>query len=219
MRRFVDTAVQTKLTAASAAGDATLTVESTAGWLAPAAGDVSVGAVDYGDPSKVDEFTYAGLTATSLTGVVGLGAAHSIGAKVAHVAAAADIEGGHRRHIPLLGTSGTLTNLAAAASEPFGPRIRTTVELGAGPTEWRAMCAISVAGSAGTLIRIQWSADEATWTTVVAPIAIDVTGRLKTAWGAIPAAALTGDIVFRLVAEGGDGVADPAIGSTHVEVR
>lgn len=98
-RRYGNRAVFTSLTTALAANGAetTIAVGDTTGWPAPGAGDTAIGAIDIGDQGLVEIFSYTGLTATSFTGVTrGLDGttqpAHTVGAKVRHVASAADIE-------------------------------------------------------------------------------------------------------------------------------
>ncbi len=224
-RRYSNIAVRTTLTAAAAVGDATLTVGDTTGWPAPGTGDVGVAAIDATKPGTLEVVTYTGKTATTLTGVTrgldGTSArAHAADVAVHHVVSAPTVESSNRRHIPLLGATATLTNQAAATAEAFGARMRTSAEVGEGATEWRSMVAVTTAGAPTAVLRVEWAApDEATWNTVAENLPLDTVGRKRSAWAVIPPAAKAGDVVFRIMGEGGDGVADPSFGSIHVEVR
>lgn len=89
-------------------------------------------------------------------------------------------------------------------------------------TQARLISNVQTAGFAGTKLRIQYSTDGASWAyldNVSGPeVALDSTGHVVSPWVTLVAAARA-DVWLRWVTIGGDGVADPAVGMTHLEVR
>lgn len=116
----------------------------------------------------------------------------------------------------------TMTNMAAAAAE-VSPSRRVWADL-TGKTEVRTSAAVSTVGSAGSVVRVEYSTDnQATWlqfdpTGTTDNVPISTVGADKTAWITMPAGSRA-DVVLRLVAEGGDGVADPLIGVVSAQFR
>ncbi len=226
-RRYSNSAVRTSLTAAAAAGDATLAVGDTTGWPAPGVGDVGVGALDPETPANVEIFTYTGKTATSLTGCVrGLDGttakAHAVGVAVRHVVSAGDIG----VDIPvsfsyLPGTTSlTLTDMPAALAERI-PEARHRVDL-TNANQVRMTARVRVVGSANAEIRMQWSADETNWfyfDGVDGPkINISTLGSKTSLWVNLVAGAKA-DVLIRFVTINGDGVADPVVSTINLQAK
>ena len=82
----------------------------------------------------------------------------------------------------------------------------------------RLVARVSTAGAAGATLKAQYSTDESAWSDLTGAVAIDSTGTKATAWADVPAGA-RGDVFVRLVGSGGNGTADPVIGSVMLEAR
>lgn len=96
-RLFSNTAAFTTLTSDVTNAVTTIPVGDTSGWPTPAGGDIAIGALDFGDQTKVEIFSYTGKTGTSFTGAVrgidGTTAqAHATGARVRHIVSASDVQ-------------------------------------------------------------------------------------------------------------------------------
>ncbi len=94
---------------------------------------------------------------------------------------------------------------------------RVQVDLGRA-TQFRVQTNVVIVGATGSTLRIQFSADGGTtWQEfgALADVSLSTasTGFKTTAWLALPAAAKA-DILLRPVLAGGDGAADPNIGTT-----
>lgn len=113
-----------------------------------------------------------------------------------------------------------LTNLAAAETEFAGNahrRVRVTLT---DADRCRLTARVSTAGSASSVVKAQYSTNggETTWADLTPAVPLNVVGTVGGAWGNVPAGA-KGDVVLRLVTVGGDGVADPVVGSVVLEVQ
>lgn len=78
---------------------------------------------------------------------------------------------------------------------------------------------VTVQGFAGSVLGIDYSTDEAAWTTLATEIAIDSVGTKDSGWINLPAAARVNDIFLRIYGTGGDGAVDPAFGVITARVR
>jgi hypothetical protein len=113
----------------------------------------------------------------------------------------------------------TWTNQPAALTEFLGtPDRRVKADL-TDCDRVRLAARVSTAGAAGAVLFAQWSADEVGWnalTTQQLPIA--AAGTRATPWEDVPAGA-RGDVFLRLAGSGGNGAADPVVGTVVLEVR
>ena len=114
----------------------------------------------------------------------------------------------------------TVTNIAAALTD-LAASIRVPVDLRPF-TKVRLSANVTTATSVGTPeLRLQYSLDNSTFayfSTAGPAVSTVGTGVKSSEWVAIPAAALKGNVVLRLVTIGGDGAEDPVIGSVVVEL-
>lgn len=119
--------------------------------------------------------------------------------------------------------SQVLTNLAAGPTEFVSPRTRQIADL-THASEVRVMVNQSAASSAGSWVRVQYSVDGGgNWDYLdgVSGPTVDMPGANVSAVGAwvVPEAAALDDVLLRVVAGGGDGVADPSFWAVHLQVR
>ena len=126
--------------------------------------------------------------------------------------------------------TGTWTNQPAATTEIFGVASRrTSVSIGSAD-QARVHAEVSVAGAAGATLGVQYSTDAGvTWIfldgtadgdlgAITPQVAIGTTGAKISAWMQLTGGA-RGDVLIRLVGDGGDGVADPGFFRLAVEFR
>lgn len=178
------------------------------------------GAVVPGDISMVASPRLLGRT------TAGAGGAEEISAGTGLSLAAGVLTAPAREHfmISINGSQSgntTFTSAPAALSELSAPRWRAHADL-TNCTQARLISNVMTIGSAGTKLRIQYSTDGASWVyldNVSGPeVALDSLGHAVSAWIALTAGAKA-DAWLRWVTIGGDGVASPAVGMTHLEVR
>jgi len=115
------------------------------------------------------------------------------------------------------GAQVVLTNQVAGLTEFAGTtdrRIRTDLT----DCDKVRLCGrVNVAGATGAVLRVQYGTDDTNWSTLTTDLPLDgAVGTKASAWGATPAGA-KGDVIIRVVAVGGNGTADPAIGSLMLE--
>ena len=120
---------------------------------------------------------------------------------------------------PMTGTAVVWTNMPLVATEFLALAIyRRRLDLTAAASA-RLTVEQSVAGSAAAALKLQHSSDGATWADSGPTVAVGVGTGLKVgAWAPLVAAA-KGDVQFRLVGSGGDGVADPAFHRVTLETQ
>lgn len=106
---------------------------------------------------------------------------------------------------------GAQTELAGSSAR----RIRIDLT---GATQVRLSVRTTRAGSPAAFLSVQYSLDENTWVGLGAGAPISGVSTTASAWQTVPAAARR-DVTVRVVGQGGDGVADPIIGSVVLEVR
>lgn len=120
--------------------------------------------------------------------------------------------------VTLVGYVATLTDVPNAVTEVLLQRVKMDLA----PFTEVSLAASIVTTSASVnspRVYLQYSLDESTWSTLTAQtVSLAVFGAKRTAWETIPAAARA-DVFVRLVSNGGDGVADPVIGSTIANFR
>lgn len=81
---------------------------------------------------------------------------------------------------------------------------------------------VAVAGAATAKLLVRYSTNFTTASPTFATlgeISIAATGRINTAWAAIPAGALTNPVILSLFGQNGDGAADPQIGQVGLLLR
>jgi hypothetical protein len=111
-----------------------------------------------------------------------------------------------------------LTNMAAALTEFAGTvHRRCRVDL-TNAGRCRLTARVSTAGAAGATLKAQYSTDESVWTDLTATLSLAAIGTVASVWQAVPAGA-KGDVVVRVVGQGGDGAADPVIGNVLIEAQ
>lgn len=123
-------------------------------------------------------------------------------------------------HITLSTSFGAVawTNMPAAATEfNNAARSRQKVIL-TNAVDARLTLSVHVGGAAASIIYIEYSIDQTTWTAMGLSQAMDSAGAFATAFVAVPAAA-QGDVWLRVMGSGGDGVIDPMFGTIGVGVR
>jgi hypothetical protein len=88
-------------------------------------------------------------------------------------------------------------------------------------SECRLMTYVGAVGAAGAQMRLQYSADNGgTFTDIAgATVSLATVGPKASAWVTLPNPAKVATGVLRVMGSGGDGVADPQIGATQVELR
>jgi hypothetical protein len=114
----------------------------------------------------------------------------------------------------------TWTNMPVAVTELFGlAHRRSILHLGA-CDQVRLVARVSTIGSASAVLFAQYSTNESAWSTLTGNVALGggVAGTRKSAWGAIPTGAKTGDVFIRIVGQSGDAAADPIIGNVSLQV-
>jgi len=112
----------------------------------------------------------------------------------------------------------TWTNQPAALTELAGStarRLKVDITLA---TQVRLTVNVTRAGAAGATLLAQYSLDGSSWQALGTPVAINTTGTLAGAWQTVPSAARR-DVFLRVAGQGGDGAADPIIGTVIVQVR
>ena len=129
--------------------------------------------------------------------------------------------------LTLVATEFVFTNIPAAVTEVGAGagvlRIRADLTYA---TEARVSVGVRAgfAANAGATLAVQYSTDQTTWNYLRAtgsgPSAvIDVAGQVNvSSWVALDAGAKA-DVYLRIVTAGGDGVADPRIGTVTLQVR
>lgn len=115
--------------------------------------------------------------------------------------------------ITLVATPTVIGNMPAAITEFDGLSRRSWLDL-TQVTEFRTIVAVTIAGSTGSVVRIQYIPDGGVATELGAladvNVSIATTGTKRSAWNALPTGARA-DVVLRTITEGGDGVADPQV--------
>lgn len=122
-------------------------------------------------------------------------------------------------HVLVLNTGNvTWTNMPAATTELFGNVHRRVKKDFTDVDQIRLGCRVSTAGSTGALIQAQYSTDDTNWNTLTTNTlsVATPTGTKVTAWEAIPVNA-RGDVFVRIIGSGGDGAADPVLGTIYLE--
>ena len=111
------------------------------------------------------------------------------------------------------------TNMPAAETELAGVvHRRVRVDL-TDCDRCRLTARVSTAGAPGAILKAQYAADDAgPWADLTAGVSLAAVETAAGAWGDVPAGA-KGDVIVRVVGLGGNGVADPVIGSVVLEVR
>jgi hypothetical protein len=85
-------------------------------------------------------------------------------------------------------------------------------------TQVRHVMRIPIAGAAAAVMRIQYSLDETSWFDLTPNSAINTPGTKVSAWTDIPANAKA-DVTIRIVGEGGNGTADPRMGTIVLQAK
>jgi len=108
--------------------------------------------------------------------------------------------------------------MPAATTELFGNVHRRVKKDFTDVDQIRLGCRVSTAGSTGALIQAQYSTDDTNWNTLTTNTlsVATPTGTKVTAWEAIPVNA-RGDVFVRIIGSGGDGAADPVLGTIYLE--
>jgi hypothetical protein len=110
----------------------------------------------------------------------------------------------------------TWTNQPAALTEFLGTTVhRVKAEL-TDADKLRLCARVNVAGSAGSVLGVQYSLDESVWTTLTT-VAMSSTGTKVSAWVDVPDEAKT-DVFLRLAGQANNSTGDPVIGLVVVEV-
>lgn len=109
------------------------------------------------------------------------------------------------------------TNQPAAQTEFLGlTHYRVKADL-SDMDKVRLSARIVTAGVAGAVLGVQYSTDESTWLPLTSGASLASIGTAVSTWLDIPAGA-KGDVFLRLGGQGGDAVADPAIGLVVLEM-
>lgn len=115
----------------------------------------------------------------------------------------------------------TWSNMPLAATELFGTtHRRVKIDL-TYASQIRLMARVSTIGTTNSIIYAEYSTDESAWSTLTAnnlAIGGGSAGTRVTAWENVPSGALA-DVFVRIMGSGGDGAADPILGSVHLQVR
>jgi hypothetical protein len=107
----------------------------------------------------------------------------------------------------------TWTNMPAALTEFLGLlHHRQRADL-TDADRCRLCVRVSTVGFNGANLKVQYSADESAWSDLTATVALAPAGTKATAWTDVPAGA-RGDVFL-----GGNGTADPVVGTITLEVR
>lgn len=140
--------------------------------------------------------------------------------EAAAIAAAAPVI---QSRIMLIAAALTVTDAAAAETEITSPRYRALVDLSRS-TQIRLLGNVGSVGSAGTALRLQWSATAGgTYAEFAATnqpsILIDAQGVIDSGWVTIPAGAKTGEVFLRIASAGGNATADPVVSRVEALIR
>ncbi len=126
--------------------------------------------------------------------------------------------------VALYGSSVTITNIAAALTEHSAPRTRVKVDLSKF-MQARVTVGVNVVANAGAEVRIQYATDGDTQNTWAY---LDGTDSPKVSIAALNGrvspyvnlvAGARADVWIRVVTIGGDGAADPNVGTITLQVR
>lgn len=110
------------------------------------------------------------------------------------------------------------TNMPAAATE-FGSHTRTRQKvILTNAVDARLTLSVSTAGTAASILYVQYSPDGTTWTDLGISAPVNTVGDKVSAFVAVPTAA-KGDVFLRIMGSGGDGVIDPIFGTIGIGVR
>ncbi len=128
-------------------------------------------------------------------------------------------------NVSLVASSTTFTNLASGIQELTAGttfRFRTKFD-GSNYTQCRIVVGCSVVGSANTVVYPQWSTDDTNFTTLGSGATtdtaqLDVIGTKVSSWITLPSGAQA-DVFWRVVTQGGDGVADPVVGTVMLQFK
>jgi len=122
------------------------------------------------------------------------------------------------REFTITGAGWVVSNMPLAATELGGGDFRIKADL----SQFTEVRFVSrVAGGtfvAGMTLKAQYSTDESAWADLTATVASNAAGTKVTAWEAIPDPAKA-DVFLRVVSAGGNGTADPRIGTQAIQVR
>lgn len=124
-----------------------------------------------------------------------------------------------QKSLSLMSGTGTITNIPAAET-PLAGSSQALLGL-VGYTEFRLLISVSLAGNAGSKVRVKDVTDSADLAASAGTgdVAISSTGVVVGAWVAIRAGSLVDSHKLQAYTVGGDAVADPQIGPLFIEVR
>lgn len=113
------------------------------------------------------------------------------------------------------------TNMPSAVTELFGLDNRRVVADLTSATQARLMVNITVNGSTGSKLYVQYSTNNSTWATFTATTgaAIDSGTFATEAFTNIVAGAKIATCYLRVVGSGGNGTADPRFGNIYLEIK
>lgn len=122
------------------------------------------------------------------------------------------------RDFTIAGSGFPWTNMPSAAAELGGGDFRIKADL-SGFTEVRFVSRLNGGTFVSTMtLKVQYSTDESAWADLTTTVAAISTGTKTTAWAAMPAGAQA-DVFLRVLGAGGNGAADPRIGTQTIQVR
>jgi len=124
--------------------------------------------------------------------------------------------------VPIIAENSQYTNQPAGDQEWRATSYRVWADLG-NVKEFRVICSVTLAGVAGSDIRVQYAtSDGGAWTNLDGAsgpeLALDSTGTKKSSWTTLPVGAKQ-DVILRSQCKDGDGVADPNIAGLWVQFR
>ncbi len=112
-----------------------------------------------------------------------------------------------------------LTNQASGLTEVLHRRVRVDLTQA---TECRMQLNVAVVGTSTAVLRVMYATDNATFVNFGALADVNLslasTGLKSTAWLPLPAGAMA-DIYLAIASEGGDGAADPQVGTMVFQYR